>query len=103
MEGGEKLNGFFHSKIADKDFIMVVDDLNFEKQPAKSPECEKLLFRKAVSVPDYRRAELPRSTETVKELQNKSVFCKKLEDFLKRCHIYCLKSQCTTVRASPKP
>lgn len=35
---------FFYSKIVDKDFIMGVDNLNFEKQPATSPECEKLLF-----------------------------------------------------------
>lgn len=27
---------------------MVVDDLNFEKQPAKSPEYDKLLFRKVM-------------------------------------------------------
>lgn len=46
MKRGEKLNYFFHSKIADKDFIKVVDDLNFEKPPAKGPEYEKLLFRK---------------------------------------------------------
>lgn len=36
----------FSTKLADNDFIMVVDGLNFEKQPARSPEYEKLLFHK---------------------------------------------------------
>lgn len=45
---GRKLNGFFHPKLADEDFIMVVDGLNFEKQPARSPEYEKLLFCKVM-------------------------------------------------------
>lgn len=44
----KKLNGFFYSKIAGKGFIMGVDNLNFEKQPAMSPEYEKLLFRKGM-------------------------------------------------------
>lgn len=40
----KKINVFFYSKIAGKDLIMGVDNLNFEKQPATSPEYEKLLF-----------------------------------------------------------
>lgn len=39
---------FFYFKIAGKDFIMGVDNLNFEQQPATSPEYEKLLFRKGM-------------------------------------------------------
>lgn len=43
----KKINGFFYSKITGKGFIMGVDNLNFEKQPATSPEYEKL-FRKGM-------------------------------------------------------
>lgn len=38
----------FYSKIAGKDFIMGVDNFNFEQQPATSPEYEKLLFKKGM-------------------------------------------------------
>lgn len=34
----------FQAKI----FIMAIDNLNFEKQPATSPEYEKLLFREGM-------------------------------------------------------
>lgn len=44
----EKKKVFCYSKIADKDFIMGVDNLNFEQQPTMSPEYEKLLFRKGM-------------------------------------------------------
>lgn len=51
------------------DFIMVLDDLTFEKWPAKSPgkfpEYEKLLCRIS-GVPDYREAEILKFTEVIR-------------------------------------